>query len=124
MRKARVYRLFQWLWLVVFYIRDHRWAQFSIGVFALMLWSSAFYLWGYTSLQHQVHKLYDTLPNTSKDISSPDSLDIIARLRAIVMQASLSEQVVKNLRKTLVDKQEDIAELREQVYFYRRHHSS
>lgn len=117
MRTEALYKFYYSIRLSIFYLSKHKWLIIGLSCGLLVLWSAMFYLFGQASLRHQIRLIYaDTIDWSRVD---SDNRDVMAHIKMIATQAKVSEQTVKKLRETLASKEHDVAELKEQIYFYR-----
>ena len=98
-------------------ISSKRTLIYVLSIIILVVWGIAFYFMGYVNLQTQIRDDYRTMFEVADE--EKDAMGTIDHIRSIMMQANLANQTANDLKQALIEKENDIAELREQIYFYR-----
>jgi len=117
-------RLLVWLAfrvrLLRLYLGGRSFVKMFAAVFLVLSWSAAFYLLGYTVEHARFDAAFDELARIEGFGDTLDQQSTALKLVAVRTRANLLRETAQQMRNELYQKERDLAEMKEQLYFYRR----
>jgi len=117
-------RLLMWLAfrvrLLRLYLGGRSFVKMFAAVFLVLSWSAAFYLLGYTVEHARFDAAFDELARIEGFGDTLDRQSTALKLVAVRTRANLLRETAQQMRNELYQKERDLAEMKEQLYFYRR----
>lgn len=106
--------------LLRLYLGGRSFVKMFAAVFLVLSSSAAFYLLGYTFEHARFNAAFDELAQIEGFDDTLDEQDTALKLVAVKTRANLLRETVQQMRNELYQKERDLAEMKEQLYFYRR----
>jgi len=106
--------------LLRLYLGGRSFVKMFAAVFVVLSWSAAFYLLGYTVEHDRFNAAFGELAQIEGFDDTLDEQSTALKLVAVRTRANLLRETAQQMRNELYQKERDLAEMKEQLYFYRR----
>lgn len=109
-----------WSSLIWFYIRSSKLFAGTVAVIVVVSWTAAFFAGGYLYSQHRFGDLMGGFEQMSKRYNLPyEGIDWTARFSALQRWVEVESEATDRMKEYLHERDRQIKELEEQLYFYR-----
>ncbi len=113
-------RIAAWSSLLWFYVRSSKWFTLMLALALAALWTAACFVGGYYYSQRDFNQLMAGFEQMSRRYNLPyEGVTWAARFSALQRRTEVSDKAVEEIKRYLYEKNEQLKELEEHLYFYR-----